>query len=324
MERENKEMNARRLSLWFVIIIGIIIIGIVTCIAAVPYDSGVLAGANLSGNNQYGGQVVATNDYIFYAAKQGIFRQDRATGESQQVYEGSASFLNPYDGWLYFIEQGRIMRTAYYGGLTEPIGTSQGVTAMSVNGLWIYYTDEQGILYKIRSDGKKQCTLTDGTIPVKAFEAANRIILFTDGASIYRMKTDGSKQTVLVKGQNITRMLYTLDTLFYCDEGKVLQIKSVEAGRDDGTQYAGLEAAVFTYNTNADGRGQLFYVREQELRVRKLESVEDKKEEDLLLTSVPSITDLYAIGSDLYYHDAQGQLYHVTIGTSETTVEPVM
>lgn len=323
MENKNNERAARRLSLIFVAVLVLVLGGILACIIATPYDSGVLMGASLSGNNQYGGLATASNDYFFYVQDGRIMRQNWEDGETQSIYEGRVSHLNAYDGWLYFVQDGRIMRTAYYGGSSTQIGTADRVTAMSVNGLWIYYLDEQGVLSKVRSDGKKQSALTDGSVRFTAFEAANRIILATDGTTVYRMKTDGTECTELVRGHHITRMVYTLDSLYYCDDGAVLQIKSVKAGQDDGTQYGGLQADIFTYDTDSNGRGQLFYVKGDELRVRKLQSVENAEEEDVLLVKADHVTDLYSSHGDLYYHDAAGKLYWVRISDGECKVEAI-
>ena len=102
-----RQKPARLPALVFVALVALIGLGMLWAIVSTPYDSGVLAGAALSGNNQYGGAVTATNDYLFYVADGGIQRVDRGTGERQTVYTGPASYLNAYDGWLYFVADGR-------------------------------------------------------------------------------------------------------------------------------------------------------------------------------------------------------------------------
>ncbi len=320
---QNKEKTARRLSIVFLIFVIAIVAGILGCILAAPYDSGILIGSSLSGNNQYGGELTVTNDYIFYIQENKIMRQQRGGEELEAVYEGDVSYVNPFDGWLYFLQEGKILRTTYYGGMVTQLGTADNIKAMSVNGMWIYYLTDEGKLFKLRSDGEQLFTLTDGTIPFTAFEAANRIILATDGKNIYRMKMDGTNCTVLCEGTNITRMLYTLANLYYCDEGKVLQVKSVEAKQNDGTTYGGLTADVFTYNVNSENRGCLYYWTNGELRVRKLQTIQHAEEEDVLLTKVADLTDLYSVDGDLYFHDKAGSLFFVRINDAECTIEPV-
>jgi hypothetical protein len=324
MEEKQKQYRARVLSVAFVAVIGVILTAILLGVALTPYDSGVLVGASLSGNNQYGGEVSASKDYLFYVKDGSIMRETRFEDQPvQKIFEGEVTHLNPYDGWLYFLQDGKMMRIAYYGGPKVQIGTAHKVTKMSVNGLWIYYLDEQGRIGKVRTDGEKETLLTDGKIAFTAFESANRIILATDGKGIYSMKTDGSQQQLLVDGTNISRMVYTLDSLYYCDNGQVKEIRSVEAGRDDGTHYQGVTAEIFTYNTDQNGRGQIFYVADGKLQVRLLESVEHEKEENRVLYEVKDITDLYSVDGDLYYHDSKNVLYHVQINDAECTVEPV-
>ncbi len=329
MEQQKNYHKARVWSLAFVGVLVLIIGGMLVSIITNPYDSGVLMGASLSGNNQYGGKVAATKDYVFMARPEGVVQYNQAEATSKVVYEGQVSHLNPYDGWVYFVEDGGIYRIAYYGGEKQPLGNAKNVTYMSVNGLWIYYLQQDGNIGKLRTDGKQQRLITDGKVKFTAFESDNRIIVATDGTTIYRMKTDGTDCLELATGKNITRMLYTLDRLFYCDDGQVKQIKSVEAGRDDGTTYGELAATVFTYDVNQENRGQIFYLKDGQLWVRLLASPQKghEQEEDFYLAHVADAVDLYSVDADVYYHDTAGGLHRVYIGRTndqyQTQVEVV-
>ena len=320
----NKEKAARRLSIIFVTFVVLITLGILGTILVAPYDSGITMGSSLSGNNQYGGALTVTNDYMFYVQENKIMRAQRAGDELISVYEGDVSYLNPFDGFLYFVENGKILRIGYYGGTPVQMGTAQNVTMMSVNGMWIYYLTQTGEIHKLRSDGKQHFQLTDGSIKFTAFEAANRIVVATDGTNIYRMRMDGTECALLCKGTNITRMLYTLNNLYYCDNGEILQVKSVEAHQDDGTTYQGVTANIFTYNTNSEKRGCIYYWNNGELRVRKLQTIEHKEEEDLLITDqITDLVDLYSVDGDLYYHTAAGDLYFAKINDAGCEIKPV-
>ena len=323
MKQNHNEKAARRLSIIFVAFVVAITVGILGSIFLAPYDTGILIGASLSGNNQYGGELTVTNDYLFYLQGNTVMRQQRGGEELEKVYEGDVSYLNPFDGWLYFLQDGKIMRTTYYGGLVTQLGQADNIQMMSVNGLWIYYLTDEGKLFKLRADGEQLFPLTDGSVKFTSFESANRIILATDGKDIYRMKMDGTELSKYKKGTNITRMLYTLDNLYYCDNGKVVQVKSVQAMQDDGCKFSELNAEIFTYNINAENRGCVYYVKGDELRVRKLQTIKHKEEEDVLLTKVTDIADLYSVDGDLYYHDTKGNLFFVRINDAETTVEPL-
>ena len=318
---QNNHNKALKLSVIFVVLIAVIIGGMLLIIGTAPYDSGILAGATLSGNNQYGGTLAHTNDYMFYVVNHQILQYDEEAEQTKVIYNGNASIshLNPFDGWLYFVEQGNIYRIAYYGGAKEPFVETGSVKMMSVNGLWIYYCDQNGIISKIRTDQKGQKSLTDGTVKFTAFEAANRIILATDGKNIYRMKTDGTDCNVLVKGSNISFMLYTLDDLYYADNGTVKRIKSVEAKQNDGTVFTEVAADLFNYNIDSENRGQLFFMKDGQLTVRKLQTIKHKKDEERALATLTDVTDLYSVGTDIYYHNKAGQLYLVRINDSEVS-----
>ncbi len=325
MEMNPSEQKARKISYWFVAIAALLVVAVLLTVLLIPYDSGLLMGTALSGNNQQGGEIAYTNDYLFYVQNGQIMQYDKGNDTTKSIYTGKVSYLNPMEGWLYFVENGQIHRIAYYGGIKTAIGDTQKVTMMSVNGLWIYYLDEQGCLHKIRSDGEKHSQLTDGSIPFTAFESANRIILATDGTAIYQMLTDGTECQELCRGTNISMMLYTLDHLYYCDNGQIKRIQSVEAGQADGTDFAPLEATLFNYDVNDENRGLLYYVKDEQLYLRKLQSIleEHSKEEEVLLAKTPGITDLYSIDSDVFYHDQEGNFFRVRINQTECTVEPV-
>lgn len=324
MEINKNEKPARRLAICFVIFVAVVIVGILGTILAVPYDTGILIGSSLSGNNQYGGELTVTNDYMFYVQEGTVVRTQRGGEETLTVYQGEVSYLNPFDGFLYFVQNGKIMRTTYNGTFPIQMGSADNVKMMSVNGSWIYYLTNTGDLFKLRTDGEKCFALTEkNDVKFTAFEAANRIVLATDGKNMYRMRMDGTECTVIAKGTNITRMVYTLDNLYYCDNGDVLQIKSVEAKQSDGTSYGGVKAPIFTYNVDSENRGCIYYWNNGELRVRKLQTIQHNKEEDMLLTKVQDLTDLYSVDGDLYFHDTAGSLFFVKVNQAGTTVEPV-
>ncbi len=318
----NNEASARRISYAFLAVAAVIIAALLFGILAEPYDSGVLSGSNLSGNNQYGGTLCATNDYLFFVTGGALVREERATGKREEVMQGDLRCLNPYDGWLYYLCDGGIYRVGYFGGQPLALGPERGVTSMSVNGLWLYYL-QNGSLYKVRTDGRHRSRLTGDNVTVTAFEAANRLVVYTDGRTLYRMRTDGSDVAVLAEGGSISRMLYTLDDVFYCDGGEVKRLASVEAGRREAAEFSPLAATVFTYDVNARGRGQLYYLKGDELWLRQLRSVEDAAEEERLLLRGVQAVDLYSAAGRLFYHTGQGELFEVTVGSKEATVTPV-
>ncbi len=320
MEQTNYK-KALALSVVFVALIAVIVASMLITIGTAPYDSGILAGASLSGNNQYGGTLAYSNDYLFFVVDNQIMQYEEEQQQTKVIYQGASpiTHLNPFDGWLYFVEQGNVYRIAYYGGNPEVLVESGSVKTMSVNGLWIYYCDEAGAIHKIRTDKEGYRQLTDGSVKFTAFESANRIILATDGKDIYRMRTDGTECTVLVNGTNITYMLYTLDDLYYADNGTVKQIKSVEAKQNDGTSYTEIAADLFNYNVDGENRGQIFYWKDGQLKVRKLQTIQHEKEEERALVTLTDVQDLYSVGADIYYHDKAGQLYLVRINDSEVS-----
>lgn len=300
--------KAKIVALVFVALIIIICGAIILPVCILPYDSGILSSANLSGNLAFDGEVCETADYVFYIEGNKIIRYDKGGKQEQllTIYEsktGTPSCLNPYDGWLWFCDNNRIFRIAYYGQLSQEYITPNGCTRMSLNGSWLYFKDaKDGKVYKMRDNGKKLKPVTN--IPVDFFACDNRKIIFTDlDKNLHSANTDGTDDKII--DTNVTAFTYTLDELFYLKNGVIEHISSLAAGYDAGLPYTPEKAEIFNYNTDsATGRGRLYFYRDNTIYCKLLASERIKSEQLIVLVpNVENVKKLYSINGKIYYGD---------------------
>lgn len=321
---EKRKLNIKLAAIVFSAIVILVCGGIIAAMLLLPYDPGTLSPASLSSNLNYGGTVSYTDDYIFLRDSDGnLGRITIEDGSFEVIYTGDVHYINPLDGWVYFVDGGRIMRTAYYGMLDEQIAEVSDCAAMSVNGSWIYYTDTAGRLFKIRNDGKKQSKLSADSARITSFTADNRVVVYQDDEGLHKISTDGKDRQTLAAGE-IGHFCYTLDDIYYEASGVIQKIPSVVSGVDVGLAYTPVQGKIFCYNTNASGRSQIFYWDGETLHRTLLESESERSEEDEVLCTVSDMTDLYSIDGSLYFHDSQNRLFCVTVNGSDSSVKEVV
>lgn len=321
-DQRNDQTKAKKTAALFVGMAVIVMSVIIGIILYIPYDPGTLAPATLSSNLFYKGYVTETDDYVFVRMKNGdLGRISRESGTTAVIYEGDVSYINPLDGFVYFIDGGQIKKTPFYGAISETVGDVTDCRKMSLNGNWIYFVGGDFYLYKMRTDGKMLKKLSDGCI--NDFTADNRVVVYSDLNGIHKIATDGSKKTTLLDRQ-VDSFCYTLDDLYYSVDRKICKIPSVVSGVDVGLKFTEISGSIFAFTTDNSGRGMIFYIDgEGYIHQRSLESERERSEEDVTLCQAPKATDLYYAGGQLYFHDENDILYSVTINGEQSFVTQV-
>ncbi len=297
--------KAKVTALVFILVIVLILAGIIIPVFVLPYDSGILSSANLAGNLNFEGQMCETTDYIFKVEGNKIIRTDKNTMENPlTIYEsekGIPTYLNPFDGWIWFIDGGKIYRLAYYGQVMQELSIPNGATRLSVNGSWIYFVDaKDSKVYKVRDNGKNLKPVTNTA--VKSYVADNRKIVFLDNQNnLHVANTDGSDDSVL--DTNVTLFTYTLDELYYLKNGEVLHIPTLVAEYDAGLSYAPVKADIFNYTTNkTDGRGRLFFAKDNILYCKQLATENNNMEQTAILdVNAGKVDIIYCVNGKVYY-----------------------
>ncbi len=297
--------KAKITAIAFITVIVLLVAGIIIPVFVLPYDSGILSSANLMGNLNFGGEIAETTDYIFKVEGNKIIRTDKNTMENPlTIYEskaGTPTYLNPFDGWIWFIDNGSIYKLAYYGQVMQEFTTPNGASKMSVNGSWIYFVDSaDNKVYKIRDNGKNLKPVTN--MAVKSYACDNRKILFLDlKNNLHLANTDGSDDSIL--DTNVSLFTYTLDELFYLKNGEILHIPTLVAKYNAGLTYTPVKADVFNYTTNkTDGRGRLFFAKDDILYCKQLANENNNVEQTAILDENAGKVDIiYCVNGKVYY-----------------------
>ena len=86
---------------------------------------------------------------------------------------------------------------------------------MSVNGGWIYFVDENGIMNKMSTDGKSIRTLSDVKV-TGSFAVDNGVIYFVNGNSLCSVRANGLKSTLKTFVNDAQGMFsYYKNAIFY-------------------------------------------------------------------------------------------------------------
>lgn len=301
----NITKKAKITAITLIVFLALVVAGIIIPVFVLPYDSGILSSANLAGNLNFKGQMCETTDYIFKVEGNKIIRTDKNTKATElTIYEsksGEPTYLNPFDGWIWFIDGGKIYRLAYYGQVMQELSIPNGATQMSVNGSWIYFVDtKDSKVYKIRDNGENLKPVTN--IPVLSYSCDNRKILFLDNQNnLHCASTDSSDDKIL--DTNVSLFTYTLDELYYLKNGEILHIPTLVTNYDPGLVYTPVKADVFNFTTNkADGRGRLFFAKDNILYVKQLATENNNTEQTAILdVNAGKIDIIYCIDGKVYY-----------------------
>ncbi len=293
-----------------------------------PYDDGTLTPFNSSANLMMSGRAAATSAYEFYVLPgDGLYRYTVSDGTSDKIADGDVSCINPADGEIFYISQGRIIAGDYLGLAKRTLAEEYTVKHMSVNGYWVYFSDENGALYKMRRNGSDLRNISPEGLKVGRFSADNRRVLFLSDGNLYCIKSDG--KFVGKIADNVGLFNYTSDNLFYSQNGTVKQIYQY-AGEFDTSlypEYNPINAEIFNYCFNAEGNGVIYYMSGDSLCARtlyvKVYKSDDIPEADYTVAEqLPGVTELYRTGYHLYAYSSSGEVWRITADESyKGTVE---
>lgn len=308
---QSNSPTSNRLMWIFLIFVLLIIAGIVAAMMLTPYESGVLMPTAGSGNLSFGGHLGVQNDLLYFCDPEGgLSMKDTQTGKVTAVCDGDCSFINAGEEWVYFLRDGDIVRLPL-GNVVEPqvIVSGEDCQGLSVNGPWMYYTDGQGRMFKLRTDGSKKIAL-ENELPIEQFTVDNRRVVFLSDGAIYSMLTDGSEVTA-VAGERVERFLYINDSLYYYEDGVIRRIYSLIGDLDDSELYfSQIAAKVFNFEVVQDG-SKLYYASEEGIVELLLQSRLQASEQKTLLSTDTDVVSLYLAEDMIYYFDSQGVLHEL-------------
>ena len=314
-----KNTKGRWLTLVFLAFLVIVFAVIISVMLNGPMDPGMVPG-NTSANLNYGGNLLESENIVYFCKQDGVYQRNFEDNTQTKIYDGTCSSLNIMEGWLYFICNGDIVRvppvklTDYQG---ETIVEGKNCQRISVNGSWIFYTDAQGVLYKVMVDGSNNQQISQEGTAVIRFTVDGKIVVFQTQQGIYHMLTDGSGVQPLVE-QPCGMFVYTADSLYYEQDGKVERIYSAVGGAD-GSQiaYEPRESKVFSYQVSGT-ESLLYYLADDGgIYVESLETLTLKGEEPQKLCDMPDTQAIYLADRQIYLQDSSGDFYHMNFDGTE-------
>lgn len=185
------------------------------------YDTG-----NTMGNLQNGGLVAESEDYVYFIAitkKKDITLQRRSKSDPsniKKVADGSISNISVMSDAMYFIDKDNHLSKIEFSGnnrdLVRKVAIETNYTYAVVVGDWIYYTDSGFKLHKIRPDGSKVSSLSEGQF--KKIQAVEDMIYGINGSgNIVYIDAEGeNEKTTDLKAKEF--VIYDKDWIYYLDD----------------------------------------------------------------------------------------------------------
>lgn len=312
LARPEDQKGTVRLMVWFLVFAAVVILAAALVMFLAPLDSGVLAPGNNSANLQYGGRLVQADALLYFAGPSGGLYLKNGE-ETKKLFDGDCHSLNAVDDWVYFVHDGAIVRTPQYGFVEEMVLADAGAKALSVNGSYLYYADEAGTLYKMKTDGSQHRAVSPDGVAVGRFAVDNRTIVYQVDGKLYQMTTDGKSPSLLVDS-DCGMFLYTNDGLYYQTGGKIERNYSL-MGKVDVSQipYTPPPGEVFNYSVTS--RETLLYTfQEDGIYVQSLPTLVNEGADAVKICAAEQADNLYLAGDTLYFYANDGTLYTFAAG----------
>ena len=160
---------------------------------------------NTNGNLANEGKVASQGNWIYFGAKDGLYKSKADGSQKQKLCEGykgsSVYWINVVDDWVYFASIG-LYKVKTDGSNYQQID-SQDLRGVHVIGDWIYYGSE----YKMKTDGfGKEKLDTRNAAAGYTINIVDDWIYFFDkdkenNNGIFKMKTDGSNKQKILSGR---------------------------------------------------------------------------------------------------------------------------
>jgi hypothetical protein len=190
------------------------------------------------GGNAYGGLNVV-DGWVYYINNDDkhIYKMKADGTEREELNdEANGMYIDVVDGWIYCTQSGwgepedsdgiykmRVDGTEYTQLSDHVFISNNG--GFNVVGGWIYYTNDDDIIHKIRTDGTGHKKLIDENSG--KFNVVDGWIYYinnADGDTIYKMRTDGSERAKL--NDDWSQTLNVVDGWVYYDASAIYKMKT--------------------------------------------------------------------------------------------------
>lgn len=192
-------------------------------VAAVPYDVPATQPPNTYGNLFNGGVVAEDGSMLYYVNGKGVL-YCLSSPNSYRIDE-QADSLCPYGNGLIYRKQNGEVRYSNFRG-EEKHTLISGVTQMAVNGNWIFFTREDGILHKYSVLSGEEFSLG---LAVRQFLIASNAVLYADREGyLNTARTDGSNSERFFT-EKVDGFMRFESYVFYTRDGMLYSMASANA-----------------------------------------------------------------------------------------------
>lgn len=283
----NKKSNKLyRAAAWILAVLLVVAIGgMCLYIFTGPYDPGTLSVTGSCGNLAHGGYVNDINGGATYFVEDGaMYCLDQNNKKTIVLNADNISHINPDKNYIYYISDGNVY--SIYNKITVTKLCDKKATAMSVNGGWIYFTDENGIMNKMSTDGASLKEFSNIKV-TGSFAVDNGVIYYVCDNNLYSIRSNGLESTKKTFATDADGFIsYSNNAIFYLnDRGEVWSL-STDTGE---SRIKRCETTVFNFSYN-----RLAYVDDSGvIRVKYntedinyiCEDFKDKEIESIFITS---------------------------------------
>lgn len=264
---------------------------IIASMLMLPFEKPSSTAANDFGNAMNGGYVAVDGSMSYYV--DGGVLHCRSDYSDYRLGDGPCDSVNPSGSYVFFRDNGAIVRDLFSGGDRKVIAEQSG--HILVSGNWLFYTDTEGKLFKQRLSGGTVSPL--GIVTDKQFAVVGGYVYYiaADGY-LYCARTDGSEQQRFLAEKLDCFQVYG-SFIYFISDGRVGSVASGNmASRKDygeADQFIVFDDLLIMART-----GQLYM----------LELADKTAEPKAIVQQGEAPRGLNTDGSKLYYYNGAGEL----------------
>jgi len=257
------------------------------------------------------GMIKQSGDWIYYTdtKAEALYKMKTDwTGKTKIADDFGSGYMVIQGDTIYYSDMNGGVSKIQTDGTGEANVVDVGIESsfgFEVSGDWIYYSTKPGSVYKIKTDGTEKTKIAD----ISAFEGDMKVsgdsIYYADGISLFKMKIDGTGAMKL--SENVVMHAVKGDWIYYGDKTENGEYENVHRMKTDGTEQTKLAEGVFTA---IDG-DSLYYSKDGGLYRANLDGTAAAKMNKVEMWNILGI-----YGEYIYYGEYSGAAYRVNLDGS--------
>lgn len=128
-------------------------------------------------------------------------------------------------GWIYYCnysDNQNLYKMKYDGTSPVKLSSDGGISHINVLGNWIYYSGNDGKLYRMDTNGSSKSLMLNEEIYFLYVESD--WIYYYSGGALYRMKTDGSIKSKIVDSTDMWHYYIQGSYVYFLEDGNIMRV----------------------------------------------------------------------------------------------------